>query len=64
MQAFAYRHLVPAKEWTVSVSGKGVFRPPLHYGKEERVKLPNNGAPTRLVFFPTANQNVQAFRWE
>lgn len=64
MQAFAYRHLVPAKEWTVSVSGKGVFRPPLRYGKEERVKLPNNGAPTRLVFFPTAKQNVQDIRLE
>lgn len=64
MQAFAYRHLVPAKEWTVSVSGKGVFRPPLQYGKEERVKLPNNGAPTRLVFFPVAKQNLQDIRLE
>jgi len=64
MQAFAYRHLVPAKEWIVSVAGKGVSRPPLHYPKEERVKLPANNAPTKLVFVPTAKQNLQDMRLE
>lgn len=64
MQAFIYRHLVTTEQWTVSVSGKGVSRPPLQYGKEERVKLPNNGKPTRLVFFPTAKQKLQDIRLE
>ncbi len=64
MQAFAYRHLVPTEEWTVSVTGKGLSRPVVYYPKQERVKLPANNTPTRLVFVPTAKQNLRDIRME
>jgi len=42
MQAFAYHHLVPAKDWTVAVTGKAVTKPTVLWvrEKEDRVRIP------------------------
>ncbi len=50
MQAFAYHHLVPAKEWLVWVAPGVRRRVDWTRGPEERVKLPAGGtAPVRFL---------------
>jgi hypothetical protein len=43
MQAFAYRHLVPAKEMKVAVLGRYASRPPVKILGETPVKIPAGG---------------------
>jgi len=43
MQAFAYRHLVPAQEMKVAVSGRYASRPPVKIVGETPVKIPAGG---------------------
>jgi hypothetical protein len=43
MQAFAYRHLVPAQEMKVAVSGRNMFRTPVRILGEAPVKIPAGG---------------------
>jgi len=62
MQAFAYHHLVPTKEWTVSVSGKGVFRPPVQ-ARNDTIKL-SPGGTARVVLYAVAKANVEDIRLE
>ena len=40
MQAFAYHHLVPAKDWTVAVTGKSITKPTMMWVKEDRIRIP------------------------
>jgi len=40
MQAFAYHHLVPAKDWTVAVTGKASPKPTMMWVKEDRIRIP------------------------
>lgn len=59
MQAFAYRHLVPAKEWMIYVAKAGRFRAPWKIETAREVELPAGGtAPVRLLLprSPMANQ--------
>jgi hypothetical protein len=59
MQAFAYRHLVSAKEWLVRVSGAVRFRDPSKLSPGITVKLPTGGtAPVRL-WLPVGRQAGQ-----
>jgi hypothetical protein len=46
MQAFAYRHLVPAQQWLASVVGPGRLRPGVRLIDEAPVKLPVGGTAT------------------
>jgi hypothetical protein len=55
MQAFAYRHLVPAQELKVAVSGRNMARAPVRIVSLQPVKIPAGGtarvqiaAPPRL----------------
>jgi hypothetical protein len=49
MQAFAYRHLVPAQEWKVRVTGAGRARGPWKAGVDKPVRVPAGGtAPVRI----------------
>jgi hypothetical protein len=43
MQAFEYRHLVPAKDWLVAVIGGGRNRPALGVTGKEPIKVPAGG---------------------
>jgi len=59
MQAFAYRHLVPAEEWLVRVSGPVQFKVPWKIVGGDPVKLPTGGTAPVRVFLPAgrfANQ--------
>ena len=47
MQAFAYRHLVPAKELDVAVSGRFMNRMPLKILSATPVKIPAGGTRPR-----------------
>jgi hypothetical protein len=59
MQAFAYRHLVPAREWLVRVSGAVRFRESSKLAPGITVKLPTGGtAPVRL-WLPVGRQAGQ-----
>jgi hypothetical protein len=54
MQAFAYHHLVIAKDWTVMVSGRGKlgsnWKPSVQFARDEKLKLPSGGtAKIRVV---------------
>lgn len=51
MQAFIYRHLVPAESWLVSNVGQGRPRPPLRLAEPGPVKVPAKGSA--LVRFAT-----------
>jgi hypothetical protein len=51
MQAFAYHHLVPAKDLRVAVPRRGVFRAPPKILGEQPVKVPAGGAVRIQVQF-------------
>jgi hypothetical protein len=49
MQAFAYRHLVPAQELEVAIVGRGFIRDPVRIVGESRIRIPVGGtASVRL----------------
>ena len=52
MQAFAYRHLVPAKELAVTVSGRFMNRMPLRILSATPVKIPAGGSAKVRVSAP------------
>ncbi len=43
MQAYYYRHLVPAQEWMVEIIGRGRGALPFRLGGMKEVKLPSGG---------------------
>ncbi len=53
MQAFAYRHLVPAKDFKVFVTGKFTSKAAVKLLSETPVKLPLNGTGRVVVGMPT-----------
>jgi hypothetical protein len=55
MQAFAYRHLVPATDLKVSIRRGGGFRSPVAIPGEQRLKIPAGGTVRIPVRVPTAN---------
>jgi len=63
MQAFAYQHLVPAKDWTVSVVGKGSAKPPVRFTREDGVRIPLGGTAT-LRAIPANKQQAHELRFE
>jgi hypothetical protein len=54
MQAFFYRHLVPAKELRLSISGRGMSRAPVRVLSETPVKIPAGGTARVRVAAPPA----------
>ena len=52
MQAFAYRHLVPAAEWLIQLNGPARQRIPWKIAERDPVKLPAGGAAPVQVFLP------------
>ena len=65
MQAFFYRHLVPARDLRVSIRRGNAFRTPLHVGAESPLKIPAGGS----VHFPvqvavTANNQLDNISYE
>jgi len=54
MQAFAYRHLVPAQEMKVTVSARNMARSPLKILGETPVRIPAGGTARVQVETPTA----------
>ena len=52
MQAFAYRHLVPAKETEVAVSGRLMNRMPLRILSATPVRIPAGGTARVLISAP------------
>jgi len=54
MQAFAYRHLVPAQEMKVTVSARNMARSPVKILGETPVKIPAGGTARVQVETPTA----------
>jgi hypothetical protein len=52
MQAFAYRHLVPAKDLLVSVPGRWIQRNAVKLLSPTPVKIPTGGTATMLVTLP------------
>ena len=53
MQAFAYRHLVPADDLRVFVAGRGGTRVPIRLATEQPVKIPAGGsAQVRMTLPP------------
>jgi hypothetical protein len=40
MQAFAYQHLVPTKDWSVMVTGRGSAKFPVHFVQDDLVHIP------------------------
>jgi hypothetical protein len=62
MQAFAYHHLVPAKEWLVQVTPPGRIRSPWRLLTDGPVKLPAGGtAAVRLAVNPLALAKLARF---
>ncbi len=55
MQAFAYRHLVPAADLKVSIRRGGAFRSPVAILGEQPLKIPAGGTVRIPVRVPTAN---------
>ncbi len=55
-QAFAYHHLVPARDWLVAVSGSGWNRPPMKLLGEQPLKLPAGGTAEVRCFVPGGPQ--------
>ena len=53
MQAFAYRHLVPAEELKVAVGGRGRGRPPVRILGASPVRIPAGGTARVKVGMPT-----------
>jgi hypothetical protein len=54
MQAFAYRHLVPAQELKVAVSGRGIARSAVRILSPTPVKIPAGGTARVQVGVPTS----------
>ena len=54
MQAFEYRHLVPAKEWKVAVAGKAPGRAAIRIVGDSPVKIPAGGTVRVQVAAPIA----------
>jgi hypothetical protein len=54
MQAFAYRHLVPADDLRVSVTGRGGIRSPLRIVSPQPVRIPAGGTARVRVALPPA----------
>jgi len=54
MQAFIYRHLVPAEEWMVAVTEGKRFRPPIKLQDRAPVKLPAGGTARARLSVPRA----------
>jgi len=52
MQAFFYRHLVPAKELRVSISGRSMAKAPLRIVSETPVRIPAGGTARVRVAAP------------
>ncbi len=46
MQAYFYRHLVPAQEWMIAIIGRGQGAIPLKLRDRKEVKLPSGGTAT------------------
>lgn len=44
MQAFAYRHLVPASQWLVAVLGRGVGAPAIRAASQSALRIPSGGS--------------------
>ncbi len=61
MQAFAYRHLVPAREFTVAVSGRGM--PPVRILSATPVKIPAGGT-VRVRIGPVGPMFTNNFQLE
>jgi hypothetical protein len=53
MQAFAYRHLVPAKEFVVAVSGRGMLRSSMKVLGECPLKIPAGGTARVEIAAPS-----------
>ncbi|NOX53236.1 MAG: hypothetical protein GXP27_02125 [Planctomycetes bacterium] len=60
MQAFIYRHLVPAEEWLVAVNGRGRFGPPARVLGEKPIRLPAGSTAAVRIFLPGASRMAQA----
>ncbi len=56
MQAFAYRHLVPAQEWMAVAAGPVRYRVPWKLPTQEPVKLPVGGTVQVRVAAPVGGQ--------
>jgi hypothetical protein len=54
MQAFIYRHLVPAEQWLVAVRGRARSRLPLRVLGEKPVRLPAGGTAEARLFVPSS----------
>jgi hypothetical protein len=54
MQAFIYRHLVPAEDWMIAVTGGRRFRAPLRLFDREPVELPAGGTARVRLSAPRA----------
>ena len=59
MQAFAYRHLVPARELLVRVSGPARSRIPWKIPPDDPVKLPAGGTAPVQLFLPFPRLGTQ-----
>jgi hypothetical protein len=56
MQAFAYRHLVPAQEWIVTVSGRALLGISLRPRADSPVKIPAGGTARLQLYGPVGSQ--------
>jgi hypothetical protein len=54
MQAFAYRHLVPADDLEVAVGGRALFRAPVRILSKTPVKIPAGGTARVQIGVPAA----------
>ncbi len=54
MQAFAYRHLVPARDLLVAVSGRSMSRTPMRILSDTPLDIPANGTATLRVAIPAS----------
>jgi len=64
MQAFAYNHLVPAKDWTVMVTGKPNAKPQTPTFKDEKIKLLTKGTNVRVLAAPGAPKNAGTLQFD
>ena len=63
MQAFAYRHLVPAHEWKVTVTSGGPQRPPMRIIGGVPLRIPAGGT-SRLRVAVQAGRFLENFQFE
>jgi hypothetical protein len=64
MQAFAYRHLVPADDLRVSVSGRGATRVPSLVVSAQPVKIPAGGSARVSVTMPPGYRAFEKIQFE